>query len=56
MSDLYFPKTKAVYKPNQVTDVHDKNRDLLSLSHANDNTHEVIKVLQSDYNNLNLPQ
>lgn len=25
MSHLYFPKTKAVYKPNCVTDVHDKN-------------------------------
>ncbi len=56
MSDLlYFPKTKAVYKPNRVTDVHDKNWDLLSLSHANYNTRGQ-KVLQSDYIKLSLPQ
>lgn len=56
MSDLYFAKAKAVYKPNRITDVHDKNRDLLSLSHGNYNTHEVIKVLQSDHNKLNITQ
>ncbi len=51
-----FLKQKRFTNPTGWPDVHDKNWDLLFLSHANYNTHKVIKVLQSDYIKLSLSQ